>query len=833
MSLKTKLSIIFSLVVTVILVLNNSLYYTFTKKLLRDDQEKQVELLAKEISITIENSQYGSQIVEDLIGEKLRIAAIAAQNKLPSKLEDVTNEELEEISKELGVSYITLLERQKEDIKGVKSSDPNERDMSTKDWGYWYTAFNQLFDKKEVTIAEGQKLPNYWSGPFNTSYTDPNHVDKWGYYHDGSTDYIINPYVRDNQIIDYSKQVGPESSINKILENSSALLEITGFNPRTFGKPPIYTEINGQKYIDYVNEDVQFGSYTYKDKQNDTANVQKAVSTGKMVTVETEVNGKHVLKSFIPIQSTTPYVISVVTDYQFITDILNQQLFNNIIISIAVLIFVLILSNLLASYIVKPINHVLHKVNEIAAGNFGAQVDIRRRDELGVLAKQVNAMSLNLESYTKELTEKNVEIEYHAFHDFLTGLPNLRSFTHQFENIIGQSQQNQNPIAVLFVDLDRFKFINDMFGHAAGDYLLKEIAARISENIKDIDIVSRIGGDEFIILMPHCSREEAAIKAQVIINQVSKPFIFEGNDLYVTPSIGISLYPYDGNNANDLLKNADVAMYRAKEQGRNTHYFYTPDMNDLIDRRLKLEKGLRKALERSEFELFYQPQIDLKTGKPVGNEALIRWVHPELGPISPMEFIPLSEENGLIVPIGEWVLEQACEQNVLWQQAGFPPMRVSVNLSARQFQQKNLVERVTTIIKKTGLDPQYLELEITESIAMYNEEYVISKLNALKDIGIKIAIDDFGTGYSSLSYLKKFPIDTLKIDKSFMRDSDLEICSTIIAMARNMKLNVIAEGVETKEQVEFLKDQKCNEAQGYFFSKPQSKAAIEAFLRTI
>jgi diguanylate cyclase len=244
-----------------------------------------------------------------------------------------------------------------------------------------------------------------------------------------------------------------------------------------------------------------------------------------------------------------------------------------------------------------------------------------------------------------------------------------------------------------------------------------------------------------------------------------------------------------------------------------------------------LEKGLRKALERSEFELFYQPQIDLKTGMPVGNEALIRWVHPDLGSISPMEFIPLSEENGLIVPIGEWVLEQACAQNVLWQQAGFPPMRVSVNLSARQFQQKNLVERVKAIIKQTGIDPQYLELEITESIAMYNEEYVISKLNALKDIGIKIAIDDFGTGYSSMSYLKKFPIDTLKIDKSFMRDSDLEICSTIIAMARNMKLNVIAEGVETKEQVEFLKDQKCNEAQGYFFSKPQSKVAIEAFLR--
>jgi predicted signal transduction protein with EAL and GGDEF domain len=366
-----------------------------------------------------------------------------------------------------------------------------------------------------------------------------------------------------------------------------------------------------------------------------------------------------------------------------------------------------------------------------------------------------------------------------------------------------------------------------------GDYLLKAVAARITENTKNTDIVSRIGGDEFIILLPNCSREEAINKAQAIIDQVSKPFIFEGNDLFVTPSIGISVYPNDGNTINELLKNADIAMYRAKEQGRNTYHFYTPDMNELIERRIGLEKGLRKALERSEFELHYQPQVDLKTGKPVGNEALIRWFHPELGEISPMEFIPLSEENGLIVSIGEWVLERACEQNVAWQRAGFPPMRVSVNLSARQFQQKNLVERVKAIIEKTGIDPQYLELEITESIAMYNEEYVITKLNALKDIGIKIAIDDFGTGYSSMSYLKKFPIDTLKIDKSFMRDSDLEICSTIIMMARNMKLNVIAEGVETREQVEFLIDHKCNEAQGYFFSKPQSKEALEPFFRTV
>ncbi|MFC3884516.1 EAL domain-containing protein [Bacillus songklensis] len=826
MSLQKKLSYIIALVVTTILVLNNALYYFFTESLLRKDQEEQMELLGKVTAIAIEHSQYSTEYAEDLVGENLRTAAVAAQYALDPDIAKVTDEQLKEVAEKIEVSYITLLQTVGNDIKGVKSSDPKERDMSTKDWGYWFVAFKQLFQEKHVTIPQGQKLPHYWSGPMNTSYTNPNYIDKWGYYHDGTTNYIINPYVRDNQIMHFQHKVGPEAIVKKALEKQNVILEITGFNPKTFGRPPIYTETNGQKYIDFEKQEIQFGNYSYQDKKKDIAAVNKAMKTGKSVSFETKVKSKKILKSFIPINDAKPYVIGVVSDYETIKGVLKKQLVNNIIISIIVLLLVMCISYFLAVYIVRPLHHILNKVSDIAKGNFGAQVDIDRKDELGLLSQQVNTMSRNLKCYTQELKKKNAEIEYQANHDFLTGLPNLRSFTRRFNRELAFSECKRKPIAVMFLDLDRFKLINDMFGHSVGDYLLKAVAQRILENATEHDVVSRVGGDEFVLLFSDCSHEAAIQKAQRILEELSAPFIFEGNELFVTPSIGVSFYPTDGEDAETLVKNADIAMYRAKEQGRNNFQLFTVEMNQSILKRVQMEKGLRKALEYNELMLCYQPQIDLQTGKLVGSEALVRWKHPEAGMISPAEFIPIAEETGLIVQMGQWILRKACEHNVLWQQAGYPPIRVSVNLSARQFQQKNLIENVTQIIEQTGLDPKYLELEITESIAMHNEEYVITKLNALKDIGINIAMDDFGTGYSSLSYLKKFPIDTLKIDRSFISDikgmdsESAEICSTIIAMARNMKLKVIAEGVETTEQLNFLIRRRCNEAQGYLFSKP-------------
>jgi diguanylate cyclase (GGDEF)-like protein len=829
LSLKKKLSFIFSIIVTLILIFNNTLFYFYTRDLLINDQEKQMELLTKDISMAIEHSQYGVDSLENQIGEKLRASAIAVQYALNPDINEVTDEQLVRLSEKLGVSHITLMVKEENDIRGVKSSDPHERDLSTKEWGYWYTAFQQLFTHNNVTIPEGQKLPNYWTGPINVSASNPNHVDKWGYYYDGTTNYIISPYMRDNQIMDFEDHIGPDAIVKKILSNNNALLSITGFNPKTFGFPPVYTEQNGQKFIELNNKDIQFGTYRYIDKAADVPAVRQAMTTGKLVSFQGTYDEKKVLKSFIPAPSEKPYVIGIVTDYKVIQDVLNKQMINNLIISVIMLIFVFVISYFLAGYIVRPINRILLKVNEIADGNIGAQVMIDRSDELGLLSSRVNTMSLNLLKYTDELKKKNDEIQYHAYYDFLTGLSNLRFFNKTALELA--SLQDKKPIAFLFLDLDRFKYINDMLGHSAGDYILKAVSKRISSLLKEGEMMSRIGGDEFILLLPNTDRETANDMAKIILEELEMPFIYEGNELFITSSIGISMYPMDGENIGNVIKNADIAMYRAKEKGRNNHQFYTSDMNDLIQRRAVLEKGMRQALECNEFTLFYQPKIDLNTGAITGNEALIRWFHPQLGMISPAEFIPLAEETGLIVSVGEWVLRTACKQNREWLDSGMPEMGVSINLSPRQFQQANLVDLVEETLKETGLNPKLLELEITESIAMYNEDYVISKLHALKNLGVKIAIDDFGTGYSSLSYLKKFPFHTLKIDKSFVRDmeddsDDTKIIATIIAMAHNLKVNVIAEGIETDEQLQLLQQQKCNEVQGFLFSKPLS---VEAF----
>jgi diguanylate cyclase (GGDEF)-like protein len=837
LTLKKKLAGIFIIVVSVIMILNNLFHFISTRENLQKDQEMQMDQLAKQIGISIEQAQFGSQYVEDLIGDQLRVASLAAQNALNPDIDQVTNEDLKVLSEKIGVSYITLLKQEGDDIKGVRSSDPKERNLSTKEWGYWFDAFKELFATKNVTVSQGQKLPNYWSGPVNISASNPDHVDKWGYYYDGTTNYIISPYMRVTEILNVSQILGPESTLEKIMSNNKAILEITGFNPKAFGQPPVYTEVNGQKYIDLVNRDIQFGKYTFKN-QTDVQTVKTAFETGKMQNVISVINGKKVFKTFVPIATplASPYIVGIVTDYRVIEDILNKEILNNIIISLFSLLFVSIIGYLLACYIVKPINRILHKVNEVADGNFDARIAIDRHDELGLLSERVNTMSMNLQINTQELVNKNKEIEFHANYDFLTGLPNLRLFSETFQNRIESAAKHDSSIAILFIDLDRFKWINDTYGHSVGDYFLKETSNRITHTLEANELGSRIGGDEFILLLLGYSQETIAEKAEQISTLLSQPLLYEGQEISVTPSIGISLFPENGDSVETLVKHADIAMYRAKEQGRNNYQFYACEMEDAIVRRAVLENGIRKALERNEFILYYQPQIDLETKKIVGLEALVRWIHPEHGLISPVEFIPIAEETGLIVPIGEWILQTACEQAKLWQVQGFPKLRISVNLSARQVQQKNLVEKISSILKTSELEPELLELEITESIAMYNEEYVINKLLSLKKIGIKIAIDDFGTGYSSLNYLNKFPIDTLKIDRSFVNQiknttDNQEIITTIIVMARNLKLKVIAEGVETVEQLRFLEEQQCNEVQGFYFSKPLTVEGIQALLK--
>lgn len=441
-------------------------------------------------------------------------------------------------------------------------------------------------------------------------------------------------------------------------------------------------------------------------------------------------------------------------------------------------------------------------------------------------------------SIIRDITERKrneKKINQMVYRDPLTGLPNRLLLNDRLSQALELADETKQTIGIMFIDLDRFKYINDTLGHAVGDQLLIEIAKRIQSCVGKNDTVCRQGGDEFIVLIPNTTADEVSKIAQQIVDLFSSSVMVNEQELFVTPSIGIAMYPGDGRDIETLIKNADTAMYRVKEQGKNNFQFYTPEMNEAVTKKMKLEIGLRKALERDEFKIVYQPQINVETGGIIGVEALLRWHHPEWGTISPAEFIPIAEETGLILQIGEWVLHGACWQNKAWQNAGYAPLRMAVNISSRQFQQSDLVERVSRILRETELAPQYLELELTESI-IQDSKYAVAKMQQLKEMGIHLSIDDFGTGYSSLSYLKTFPIHTLKIDQSFTRNiyadpKDASLVETIIAMAHNLNLKVIAEGVETEEQLQFLQQKQCNEAQGYYFSRPISAEDLAEILQ--
>jgi diguanylate cyclase (GGDEF)-like protein len=412
-----------------------------------------------------------------------------------------------------------------------------------------------------------------------------------------------------------------------------------------------------------------------------------------------------------------------------------------------------------------------------------------------------------------------------AYHDTLTGLPNRLVFQDRLALSIAQAHRRGRGLAVLFLDLDRFKVINDSLGHSVGDLLIREVGLRLRSCLREEDTVARLGGDEFTLMLPDISEAVDAVKvASKVLEVLRAPFQIDGHELFVTSSMGISLYPGDGRDPETLVKNADAAMYRAKEQGRDHYQLYTPALNDTALDRLALESSLRKALAQDELLLHYQPIFNVATSRVYGLEALLRWQHPERGLVSPGEFIPLAEVTGLILTMGPWVLRTACAQARAWQQRQ-PGLRISVNLSARQFQEPGLIRHVTEALAETGLEPQCLQLEITESSAMHNAQSAIQTLRELKALGVGLSIDDFGTGYSSLSYLKRFPIDTLKIDQSFIRDistdpEDAAIASAIIALAHMLKLEVVAEGVETRDQLEFLSRNGCDRTQGYLLSRP-------------
>ena len=485
----------------------------------------------------------------------------------------------------------------------------------------------------------------------------------------------------------------------------------------------------------------------------------------------------------------------------------------------------LLFQNNLRSLLIMPIiakNKVIGTLN-IASKNASFFSDAT----INKMVIFVNQIALALDRVAA-----NESLQKSAFHDYLTGLPNYRLFKIKAENALEQSQDNQTLSSIIFLDIDRFKMVNDTFGHETGDLLLKYIAEQIHNCLNDEEVVARIGGDEFMILLPSLQHHDGAVAvAKSILEALENPIIIKGYRIPISASIGISFYPEDGKNVDYLIKRADRAMYRVKRSGKNNYAIYSEFEDHQLENQISWENELRKAIDRNEFVVYYQPKVNIQNGTIAGVEALVRWQHPEKGLVFPGDFIPLAEETCLIIQIGEIVLREACQQCVTWQENGFPAIPVSVNLSIRQFLQPTLPEKIYNIIQETGIEPRLIELEITESMSMdLNQSLPI--LEELKNLGIQISVDDFGTGYSSLNYLRKLPIDHVKIDRSFVKDLDKNpnnesIVATIIQMAHNLNLTVTAEGAETIEHVQYLQKNHCDTIQGYYYSKPVPASVFE------
>jgi len=457
-----------------------------------------------------------------------------------------------------------------------------------------------------------------------------------------------------------------------------------------------------------------------------------------------------------------------------------------------------------------------------------------------LLQRLADNVSFALENFDRadEKTRADERIEYLASHDSLTNLPNREMFNELLRHAIEAAHRHQRQFALLFIDLDRFKVINDSLGHDAGDILLVEIAGRLRQSLRASDVVARLGGDEFVVILEETAERDAVERiAGHLLSVLGQPSQLSGHECHTTASIGIAMYPSDGNDVQTLTKNADMAMYLAKEDGKNGFRFFTKEIKTESIERLTLESALRHALGRNQFALHYQPKMDMATGQIAGVEALLRWTHPDLGVLPPMQFIPLAEETGLIVPIGRWVLKEACAQNMAWQRRGLQPISMAVNLSPRQFADEHLLQDIDEALASSGMSPVLLQLEVTESMVMRNVGRAVKVLDSIQSRGIRLAIDDFGTGYSSMSLMKQFPIDTIKIDRSFVSNlpndaEDQAIAQAIISMGKALGMTIVAEGVETSEQEAFLRSHACDEMQGYLFSKPLPPRQMADLLRS-
>lgn len=819
-----------SLILAVTGLLTVSLTFTTMRVEIDKHIETDVTTVKDIVAGAIEASREAGRLVDHQNDLYLQQASRSIARDLSGRsAASISNEELERLKKEWGLYGLSLFERKGDDIVVSKSTD-GEVGLSSRGWGYWFTAFNQLMNREPVTVGYGFADRNYWVGPVSKSAWNTSYF-KYAYYYDGTTPFMINAYIidRDTQLRTY------ETNISDMI--GSLIQEKNIKEAAVVNIEPFLQHYDESKIIDPLRDSpVLFGKLTTELPEDEEMYRRVLAGEGEQRQLF-EQDGMKFWKFYMPLPDKRAMTITV--------DLYSQSKLEERFIWILAVSYVVAFATIyfvvrtVSRQKLKPLFEMEVFLRRVAKGDLSGRLEVRENNELGSLGEQINDMTEQLDELMQESNRRAKEKMMQLVnHDELTGLPNRKRFRERLQQEIatGEKEPAGTMFGVLFLDLDRFKTINESQGHGAGDRLLKEVGAVLRALMPEDHLLARLGADEFALLVPAGqSADDISQRAQEVLQRFASPLSVDGTDHHVTLSIGISTWPQDGQDAETLLKNADTAMDSAKQRGGFNFQFYQPAMNEMILEQLRMENRLRQALEQNELIVYYQPLVCIATGEVQGMEALLRWNNPQEGMISPARFIPVAEKTGLILPIGEWVLRTACRETQRWHEAGYHDLHVSVNLSPRQFEHPDLVDMIAGILLETSLRPECLKLEITESVAMQNADRAIEKLHALKELGIHISIDDFGTGYSSLNYLKRFPIDTLKIDRSFVGDiprdgDDMAIVTAIIAMAHNLKIDVVAEGVETSEQLQFLQAQDCDLMQGYLFSPPVPAPVFDELL---
>lgn len=752
----------------------------------------------------------------------------------------------------------------------------------TSDWSHWNDLYDYMQGKNPAFIPNNLNMTAFTNSTINllTYWDKQGHMmvgasidtdnAKLIAFPDGLEKYIYPGSLLLNRI-DVNKDIRGYM----LLPEGIMMVAADAITDGDKVQPPLGAMVNGrlispkiiQKVIDTAKVNLKL--YTLSDLGNNSSlkNAFKMISDNKTGHFSEPIS-EDTLQGYTVIRDINhePIGMFQMTEprYIYMTGLKAIQYYLGSFIALGIL-FSFLMMWMLRALVIKRLERLDSDVKEITkTDEVTRRVDASGNDELSSVSAQINAMmdviqasherlEHRVEERTQELKQTNIQLEQEiterktvekeliihkehlvrlAHYDNLTSLPNRVFFNEMLNKAISHANRHKQTLAILFIDLDRFKNINDALGHHIGDLVLKELANRFGTVLRAGDIMARLGGDEFIILLNDIGQAKfASPVAEKILKVCSQPVKINAHEFFITASIGICIYPTDGNSLEDLQKNADMAMYKAKRSGGGVFQYFTKEMNVEAHEHIQLEAALRKAISNNEFVLHYQPKLNLEDGVLSGVEALIRWENPELGMISPAKFIPLAEETGLIMQIGEWALREACRTNKAWQDQGYVPITMAVNISPKQFRHQDISQLVSNVLAETGLEAKYLELEITETAVMDNVEKAASKLNDIQRMGVNIAVDDFGTGYTSISYLKQFPIAVLKIDQSFIRgipdnQNDLSITSAVIALAHSLSIKVVAEGVETAEQLQFLADHECDVVQGYYLSRPLPEQKI-------